>query len=143
MTEVIRIDDRDGVRLVTWNRPDALNAMSLELWDGTRDAIASATEDDVGCIVLTGTGRAFTVGQDLAEFAHPGQADERRGLRGLLRAVAEVEVPLLAAVNGMAVGFGATILPWWCWPAPRRAAWCRSSPSASPPRREAAPAWST
>jgi enoyl-CoA hydratase/carnithine racemase len=112
MTEVIRIDDRDGVRLVTWNRPDALNAMSLELWDGTRDAIASATEDDVGCIVLTGTGRAFTVGQDLAEFAHPGQADERRGLRGLLRAVAEVEVPLLAAVNGMAVGFGATILPW-------------------------------
>lgn len=112
MTEVIRIDDRDGVRLVTWNRPDALNAMSLELWDGTRDAISSAAEADVGCIVLTGTGRAFTVGQDLAEFAHPGQADERRGLRGLLRAVAGVEVPLLAAVNGMAVGFGATILPW-------------------------------
>jgi enoyl-CoA hydratase/carnithine racemase len=112
MSEAIRIDDTDGVRLVTWNRPEALNAMSLELWDCTRDAIASAGDADVGCIVLTGTGRAFTVGQDLGEFGHPGQADERRGLRGLLRAVAEVEVPLVAAVNGMAVGFGATILPW-------------------------------
>ena len=112
MSEAIRIDDHDGVRLVTWNRPEALNAMSLELWDGTRDAIDTARDADIGCVVLTGTGRAFTVGQDLGEFTHPGQADERRGLRGLLRAISELEVPLVAAVNGMAVGFGATLLPW-------------------------------
>jgi enoyl-CoA hydratase/carnithine racemase len=106
------VEDRDGVRVITWNRPDALNAMSMELWDGTRDALDRSVDADVGCIVLTGVGRAFNVGQDLAEFGHPGQADERRGLRGLMRALSEVEVPLVAAVNGMAVGFGATLLPW-------------------------------
>jgi enoyl-CoA hydratase/carnithine racemase len=112
MADPLVVEDRQGVRFVTWNRPEALNAMSLELWDGTRDALDGATDADVGCVVLTGTGRAFNVGQDLAEFGHPGQADERRGLRGLMRALAQVEVPLVAAVNGMAVGFGATLLPW-------------------------------
>ena len=108
----IRIDDRDGVRLVTWNRPEALNAMSIELWDGTRDALDTARDADIGCIVLTGEGRAFNVGQDLGEFADPRQADEARGLRGLMRAIGELDVPLVAAVNGMAVGFGFTLLPW-------------------------------
>ena len=112
MPDELRIDDRDGVRLVRWNRPQALNAMSMELWDGTRDALDSAAADDIGCVVFTGTGRAFNVGQDLSEFGHPAHADEQRGLRGLMRAMNEVDVPLIAAVNGMAIGFGATLLPW-------------------------------
>jgi enoyl-CoA hydratase/carnithine racemase len=111
-SEELLVEDRDGVRVITWNRPDALNAMSMELWDGTRDALDGVAGADIGCVVLTGNGRAFNVGQDLAEFGHPGQADERRGLRGLMRALSQVEVPLVAAVNGMAVGFGATLLPW-------------------------------
>jgi len=108
----LQTDDRAGVRLVTWNRPDALNAMSLELWDGTRDAFRSATADGIGCIVVTGAGRAFTVGQDLAEMTDPRHADEARGFRGLMTAIGELEVPLIAAVNGLAVGFGTTLLPW-------------------------------
>lgn len=108
----MRIEDADGVRLVTWTRPEALNAMSMELWDGTRDALDTARDADIGCIVLTGEGRAFNVGQDLGEFADPRQADEGRGLRGLMRAIGELDVPLVAAVNGMAVGFGFTLLPW-------------------------------
>jgi enoyl-CoA hydratase/carnithine racemase len=112
VSEPLLVDDHDGVRVITWNRPDALNAMSMELWDGTRDALDGAAAADVGCVVLTGRGRAFNVGQDLAEFGHPAQADERRGLRGLMRALSEIEVPLVAAVGGMAVGFGATLLPW-------------------------------
>jgi enoyl-CoA hydratase/carnithine racemase len=112
MTESLLIDDRAGVRVVTWNRPDALNAMSLELWDGTRDALRSADDAGVSCIVLTGTGRSFNVGQDLAEMADPRHADENRGFRGLMAAVAECAVPLIAAVNGLAVGFGVTVLPW-------------------------------
>ena len=43
--------------------------------------------DDIGCVLFTGTGRAFNVGQDLGEFGHPGQAEEDRGLRGLMRAM--------------------------------------------------------
>lgn len=108
----IRITDDGGVRLVTWDRPDALNAMSLELWDGTATALRSAVEDGVRCLVLTGTGRAFTVGQDLAEMTDPRHADETRGFRGLMTALVDCAVPIVAAVNGLAVGFGTTLLPW-------------------------------
>lgn len=112
MPPTIRIDDADGVRTVTWQRPEALNAMSLELWDATRDALRSAAGDGIRCIVVTGSGRAFTVGQDLAEMTDPRHADPERGFRGLMAALGDLDVPLLAAVNGMAVGFGTTVLPW-------------------------------
>ena len=109
---MIDVVDDGGVRVVTWNRPDALNAMSLELWDGTRDAVRSAAGAGVRCIVLTGTGRGFTVGQDLAEMTDPRHGDPDRGFRGLMSALAGLDVPLIAAVNGLAVGFGTTLLPW-------------------------------
>jgi enoyl-CoA hydratase/carnithine racemase len=112
MAGAIRIEDAGGVRVVRWEREDALNAMSLEMWDGTRDALDSAAGDDIRCIVLTGSGRAFNVGQDLGEMADPRQADETRGYRGVMRALQDVRVPLIAAVNGLAVGFGVTLLPW-------------------------------
>jgi enoyl-CoA hydratase/carnithine racemase len=109
---VIDVADVDHVRLVTWNRPDALNAMSLELWDGTRDALRSAAGAGIRCIVVTGAGRGFTVGQDLAEMTDPRHADGERGFRGVMAALADLDVPLVAAVNGLAVGFGTTMLPW-------------------------------
>ena len=112
MPDEIRIDDVDGVRTVTWNRPAALNAMSIDLWDGTRDALRAAVDDGIGCVVLTGAGRAFTAGVDLSEFGDPRHADPARGFRGFMSALAEVDVPLLAAVNGLAVGIGTTVLPW-------------------------------
>lgn len=106
------VTDHDGVRVITWTRPDALNAMSIEMWHGTRDALDSADADGVRCIVLTGQGRAFTVGQDLSEFGDPRHAEPDGGFRGLMRALSQVPVPLVAAVNGMGVGFGLTVLPW-------------------------------
>lgn len=109
---VLEVVDDDGVRLIRWNRPEALNAMSLELWDGTAAALRSCADDGIRCVVLTGTGRAFTVGQDLGEMLDPGHADESRGFRGLMTALMGVDVPLVAAVGGMGVGFGATVLPW-------------------------------
>ena len=106
MSEQISIEDRDGVRLITWTRPDALNAMSIEMWHGTRDALDSVAADDVRCVVFTGTGRAFTVGQDLSEFGDPRHGEPDGGFHGLMRALSEVEVPLIAAVNGSTVGSG-------------------------------------
>lgn len=112
---VLTIDDADGVRLVTWNRPEALNAMNDELWDATRDALLEARADpELRCVVLTGTGRAFTTGQDLTEMLAPVDHGDHQlhGYRGLIGPLEEFDKPLLAAVNGLGVGFGATLLPY-------------------------------
>lgn len=111
----VEIADADGVRLVTWNRPDALNALNDELWDATRHALVSAQEDpELRCVVITGTGRAFTAGQDLGEMLSPPDHDddELHGYRGLIPVLEAFDKPLLAAVNGLGLGIGATILPY-------------------------------
>lgn len=112
---ILEIVDGDGVRLLTWNRPEALNALNDELWDATRDALVDAQADpSLRCVVLTGTGRAFTAGQDLAEMVEPPQhADgELHGYRGLIPVLEAFDKPLLAAVNGLGLGIGATLLPF-------------------------------
>ncbi len=112
---MVEITDADGVRLVTWNRPEALNALNDELWDATRDALVAAQADpELRCVVLTGTGRAFTAGQDLNEMLAPPDHgdDELHGYRGLIPVLEAFDKPLLAAVNGLGLGIGATLLPY-------------------------------
>lgn len=112
---LLTVADADGVRLVTWNRPEARNAMNDELWDATRDALLGAQDEPtIGCVVLTGSAGAFTAGQDLGEMLEPPQHDddELHGYRGLIPVLEAFDKPLLAAVNGVAVGFGATVLPY-------------------------------
>lgn len=111
----VRITDEDGVRLVTWDRPEARNAMNDELWDATTDALATARDDDaIRCVVLTGAGGAFTAGQDLGEMLEPPEHGDGdlHGYRRLIPVLEAFDKPLLAAVNGVAVGFGATVLPY-------------------------------
>jgi enoyl-CoA hydratase/carnithine racemase len=112
---LLEITDGDGVRLLTWNRPDALNALNDELWDATRDALVAAQADpELRCVVITGTGRAFTAGQDLGEMAAPREHDDDalHGYRGLIPVLEAFDKPLLAAVNGLGLGIGATLLPY-------------------------------
>lgn len=112
---LVQITDADGVRLVTWNRPEALNALNDEAWDATRDALVGAQADpELRCVVLTGTGRAFTAGQDLGEMMAPPDHgdDELHGYRGLIPVLEAFDKPLLAAVNGLGIGIGATLLPY-------------------------------
>ena len=112
---IVEIADAHGVRLVTWNRPDALNAFNDELWDATRDALVGAQADpELRCVVLTGTGRAFTAGQDLTEMMAPPEHDDdaAHGYPGLIPVLEAFDKPLLAAVNGLGLGIGATILPY-------------------------------
>lgn len=112
---IIEVSDGDGVRLLRWNRPDALNAFNDEVWDATRAALVEARSDPaLRCVVLTGTGRAFTAGQDLGEMMEPPSHDddELHGYRGLIPVLEEFDKPLLAAVNGLGIGIGATILPY-------------------------------
>lgn len=102
------------MRLLVLDRPDALNSFNDALYDAVRDALHDASaNDDVACVVLTGSGRAFTAGQDLGELAdRPRHGDgERHGFNPFIEAVESFPKPLLAAVNGLGVGIGLTVLP--------------------------------
>jgi enoyl-CoA hydratase/carnithine racemase len=111
----IALDDRAGVRTITFDRPEVRNAFDTAMYLEVTEALREADADDaVGAVVLSGRGSAFTSGQDLAEMAAiaTGTAVEGagQGFMGLLETVSELAVPLLAAVNGVAVGLGFTIL---------------------------------
>jgi len=112
----IEIDSpADGVCLIAFNRPEVRNAFNTPMYQSLTKALIEADGDpSVGAVVLTGRGSAFTSGQDLAEMAAiaTGTAVEGagQGFMGLLDALSTLEVPLLAAVNGVAVGLGFTAL---------------------------------
>ncbi|WP_370326573.1 enoyl-CoA hydratase/isomerase family protein [Euzebya sp.] len=108
------VTDRDGVRLVTVDRPAVKNALHTAAYDAITTALTEArARDDVSCVVLTGSGSDFTAGWDLAEAADPPPAvDDGRehGYPPFIEAVESFPKPLLAAVRGVAVGIGFTLL---------------------------------
>jgi len=110
--EVLLSEDAAGVRLLTFNRPDALNAFNQELWYAVAAALEdAAADDDLRCVVLTGAGRAFSAGQDLGEMSDPSVFEgSEPGYERLMPVVESFPKPLLAAVNGVGVGIGCTIL---------------------------------
>jgi enoyl-CoA hydratase/carnithine racemase len=112
---VAEIQDRDGVRLIAFNRPDVANAFDFALYRAVSDALREAdTDDSIRAVVLTGRGRVFSAGQDLEEMAHlaAGAAPEGTagGFNELMDALVNLRTPLLAAVNGAGVGLGCTLL---------------------------------
>ncbi len=113
--DVAVVEDDGAVRVVRFNRPEARNAFNGALYDAVTTALAVAAADDaVHAVVLTGNGAAFSAGQDLKEMARivSGElgAEAARGFRGLLDTVGTFDKPLLAAVNGVGVGLGFTLL---------------------------------
>lgn len=111
---VLRVEDDAGVRLLTLDRPKSLNAFNDDLYDAVRDALREAAErEDLAAVVITGAGRAFSAGQDLGEMARPREhADSMpHGFPPFIETVESFPKPLLAAVNGISVGIGLTLLP--------------------------------
>ena len=111
---VLRIEDNDRVRLLTLDRPNALNAFNDNLYDAVCAALHdAAARPDLAVVVITGEGRAFSAGQDLEELAQPRQHDDgkRHGFPPFIEAVESFPKPLVAAVNGLGVGIGLTLLP--------------------------------
>jgi enoyl-CoA hydratase/carnithine racemase len=95
------------VRVVTLNRPDRLNAFDNALYDAVSDALEQAEHDPtVHVVVLTGAGRAFSAGADRAPLVPHSRSSFERFLTAL-----SITKPLIAAVNGVAVGIGLTMLP--------------------------------
>jgi enoyl-CoA hydratase/carnithine racemase len=114
-------EDRDRVRLLTFNRPDRANAFNEELYHAAADALrAAATDDDVAVVVFTGAGKAFCAGTDLLEMAETVDAGvgasggegavTRDGFPAFVDVLQDFPKPLMAAVNGAAVGLGFTML---------------------------------
>lgn len=112
---MIDVTDTGSTRVITFDRPEARNAFNVAMYRATTEALAAASRDDgVRAVVLTGRPPAFTSGQDLREMAEiatgTAPAGVEQGFGGLLDALADFDKPLLAAVNGVGVGLGFTIL---------------------------------
>lgn len=116
--QTIIFDISDNIATITLNRPERLNAAPLEMADEISDALSKAVKAKARCIVMTGEGRAFCSGADLAA----GEGGKSRGLGGdgakyslnyaynpMMRAIAELPIPFITAVNGPAAGVGCSI----------------------------------
>jgi enoyl-CoA hydratase/carnithine racemase len=115
--EHIRYDVREGVSTMTLSRPEKLNAVNTAMLDELRAAFDLADADDaVRAVVVTGSGRAFCAGADLSgggktfDRVARGAGGEHRDGGGLVSLrIYEMKKPVIAAINGPAVGFGITM----------------------------------
>ena len=106
----------DGVATITLNRPDVLNSFTRQMARELREALERCGADDsIRAILLTGAGRGFCAGQDLAEAAPkdgamPDLGDiVRDSYNPVIRAIRGLEKPVICAVNGVAAGAGANL----------------------------------
>jgi 2-(1,2-epoxy-1,2-dihydrophenyl)acetyl-CoA isomerase len=116
MTIVYEVED--SIAVVRFDRPDVLNAFNDEMGRAVLEAVHEAASDEgVRCIVLTGAGRAFSSGEDLSALADGYRRGEAPPLgdtlvnryNPLIRAITGASKPVVAAVNGVAAGAGASI----------------------------------
>jgi 2-(1,2-epoxy-1,2-dihydrophenyl)acetyl-CoA isomerase len=110
----LRVEIDDGVATLTLDRPDALNSLTVPLKEALIRAFADMAADPaVRVVILTGAGRAFCAGQDLRERLEPDAAplatEIRERYNPLIRSIRELPKPVIAAVNGVAAGAGASL----------------------------------
>jgi 2-(1,2-epoxy-1,2-dihydrophenyl)acetyl-CoA isomerase len=109
----ILTETRDGYRQITLNRPERLNALTVEMADALIAALDAAQADPVcRAVLLTGAGRGFCAGQDLNAIAGASHADIERLLdryNPLVSRLRDLPMPVVCAVNGIAAGAGANL----------------------------------
>jgi enoyl-CoA hydratase/carnithine racemase len=111
MSEHVLVETRGPVLHLRLNRPEKKNALTVEMYAAMADALRGAEENpDVRVILLSAEGDAFTAGNDLADFLQRPPTDESSPVLRFLHALIGASKPLVAAVNGLAVGVGATML---------------------------------
>lgn len=113
--ETVKYELNDTTAIVTMNRPEALNALSLQLTVDLRSAIEQAIADKARAVILTGEGRAFCSGGDLREMQSMWQKEGRieafleeplKALHDVIRLIRETPIPFVAAVQGVCAGAG-------------------------------------
>lgn len=113
METILLEKDDEGVATITLNRPKALNAFNMKMFEELSAAVSDVRSDrNVKVVIITGAGRAFSSGIDITmldEFKKMGLAAIRdfiRGAQGTLNALEDMEKPVIAAINGYALGLG-------------------------------------
>ena len=112
MTDHIQIDHRDGVQSLRFYRQQKKNAITRAMYAALADAIADGeARDAIGAHVFLGSGGIFTAGNDLTDFAAADPSvSQDTPVRAFLEALVAARKPLLAAVDGPAIGIGTTLL---------------------------------
>src|SRR5215467_975946 len=121
MADTLLFRVENGVGWIVLNRPDARNALNAEMRQGYLDALARCAEDpEIRAVVLTGTGKGFCTGADLSSSRaatgqpaapHPGGTREAmKPSQRVIRALWDLEKPIVCAVNGVAAGLGAHLV---------------------------------
>jgi 2-(1,2-epoxy-1,2-dihydrophenyl)acetyl-CoA isomerase len=118
MTSPVLLDLTEGVATITLNRPEAMNSLDVATKEALLETVTAVADDPAArCVVLTGSGRAFCVGQDLkehVEILHSASKDELfttvdAHYNPIVTALATMAKPVVAAVNGVAAGAGASL----------------------------------
>ncbi len=112
--QTLLVDDQNATRIITLNRPQALNAFNETLKDELIDALKNAARDKtVRCLVITGAGRAFCAGQDLKDRDSSAPVSFSASLRDkynpMITSIRTMDKPVIAAVNGVAAGAGCSL----------------------------------
>lgn len=109
----ILFEVKDGIAFITLNRPDKLNSFNREMALLLQEKLDACKDDSIRCVYITGAGKAFSAGQDLAEVVDPNGPGMQRILaehyNPIIIRIRELEKPVVAAVNGVAAGAGANI----------------------------------
>lgn len=110
-TEFVKVEVCEGILHIRLNRPDKLNALTRVMYRAMADALdASNQDDEVRVVLISGSEGCFTAGNDLADFRLAGTDCDERPLNPFLQAIIRTTKPIVAAVAGVAVGIGTTML---------------------------------
>ena len=112
MSDDIKIERHGEVQVIRFNRPDKKNALTRDMYETATEALKSGeTDDTIAASIITGTGGVFTAGNDISDFAKRAVGEGRQGgASSLIATLPTVEKPLIAAVDGLAIGVGVTML---------------------------------
>jgi enoyl-CoA hydratase/carnithine racemase len=111
MTEHVIVTDADGIRTIRMNRPDKKNALTLAMYEAMTAALEGANADgSVRCVLIAGLPGAFSAGNDLADFLKAAESTDGLSRPALRPALVRCNKPIVAAVSGVAVGVGTTML---------------------------------
>jgi enoyl-CoA hydratase/carnithine racemase len=111
MSKTIDVSTNDRIQTVRLNRPDKKNALDLAMYTALAEAVRGADRDPaVRVTLLTGTGDAFCSGNDIKDFVNNPPTDDSSPVIRFIEAILHAEKPIVAAVNGIAVGIGTTML---------------------------------